>query len=182
MEFGVEVQNMVAKTDLETSIDLRRFVSAVTGMEYNPENFPGVIYRLKEPKMALLIFSSGKVVITGATEKSHIKLALSRLKEKLEEADIACKKEPLVEIENIVASAELGVGVNLDLLALESFNVEYEPEQFPGLVYRLEDPKTTILVFRSGKIVITGAKSLDVLESAALKTKQMVEEVGAVFR
>ena len=69
--------------------------------------------------------------------------------------------------------------VNLDTIALESWNVEYEPEQFPGLVYRLDDLNTVMLIFRSGKIIITGATSKKQAEQAAEKTKEMVLSLNA---
>jgi transcription initiation factor TFIID TATA-box-binding protein len=177
----VKVENMVSAITLDAKIDLRKFVGKVKGIEYNPENFPGAIYRPKEPKVAMLIFSSGKVICTGAKAQRDIDAAVVDLLRKLKEGGVEVKGEPKVEIQNIVASSEIGVKVNLDQLAIECFNTEYEPEQFPGLVLRLDEPKTVILVFTSGKVIITGAKSQSDLERSAEKAENVVREYNAAI-
>ena len=177
----VRIENMVSAITLDAKIDLRKFVGKVKGIEYNPENFPGAIYRPKEPKVAMLIFSTGKVICTGAKNQSDIDLAVTELLRKLEEGGIEVKGEPQVEIQNIVASSEIGVKINLDQLAIECFNTEYEPEQFPGLVLRLDEPKTVILIFSSGKVIITGAKNLEDLNRSAEKADNVVREYNATI-
>jgi transcription initiation factor TFIID TATA-box-binding protein len=181
MTVSVKVENMVSAITLDTRIDLKRFVSKVKGVEYNPENFPGVVFRIHEPKVAMLIFSSGKVICTGARSPRDIEAAVKQLLKKLQEGGVKVKKEPVVEVQNIVASSSVGVEVNLDQLAIECFNTEYEPEQFPGLVYRLDDPKTVMLIFRSGKMIITGAKNTRDIHRAAERTREMVHEYNAII-
>ncbi|HIE33626.1 MAG TPA: TATA-box-binding protein [Candidatus Altiarchaeales archaeon] len=177
----VNIENMVSAITLDTKIDLKKFASTVKGLEYNPDRFPGVVFRIKEPKLAMLIFSSGKVICTGAKSRREIDIAVENLIKKLGEGGIIVKSKPRVEVQNIVASAKMDVNVNLDLLAMEAENVEYEPEQFPGLVFNLDEPKTVMLVFRSGKIIITGAKTPEAAHIAAEKTKKAIEEIGAVI-
>jgi transcription initiation factor TFIID TATA-box-binding protein len=181
MTVQVKIENMVSAITLDVKIDLKKFVSKVKGVEYNPENFPGVVYRIHEPKLAMLIFSSGKVICTGARGTKDIDSAVEQLLVKLKEGGVTVKGEPKVEVQNIVASSSVGVKVNLDQLAIECFNTEYEPEQFPGLVYRLDDPKTVMLIFRSGKMIITGAKSPKDIKRAAEKTTEMVHEYKAII-
>ena len=156
-------------------------INKAKGLEYNPKQFPGVDYRVREPQLAMLIFASGTVICTGARSKKNIDAAVKALVGKLKEAGITVEKEPKVEVQNIVASANLDLQVNLDMLAMECINTEYEPEQFPGLVFRLDDPKTVMLIFRSGKIIITGAKKAEDADIAAGKTKEMILEVGAII-
>ncbi|MFC2154834.1 TATA-box-binding protein, partial [Candidatus Altiarchaeota archaeon] len=91
------------------------------------------------------------------------------------------KKKPIVQIQNIVASSSLDLKVNLDVLATECYDTEYEPEQFPGLVFRLDKPKTVMLIFRSGKIIITGAKTPEEVHKAAKRTKEVVKEYNAII-
>ena len=67
--------------------------------------------------------------------------------------------EPTIKIENVVASASLDERIDLSVVVKEFPGVEYRPEQFPGLVFRLKTPKTATLIFASGKMVCTGAKS-----------------------
>lgn len=177
----IKIENMVSAITLDVKIDLKKFVSKAKGIEYNPENFPGAVYRIHEPKLAMLIFSSGKVICTGARSTEDIEAAVTQLLKKLAEGGVKIRGEPKVEVQNIVASSSVGVKVNLDQLAIECFNAEYEPEQFPGLVYRLDEPKTVMLVFRSGKIIITGAKNVKDIRKAAEKTSEIVREYNAII-
>jgi transcription initiation factor TFIID TATA-box-binding protein len=181
MSIKAKVENMVSAITLDQTINLKNLAAKAKGLEYNPGKFPGIVFRIREPKLAMLIFTSGKVICTGARSKEDIKAAVEALIKKLKEGGIIVKKRPQVKIQNIVASAKLDLRVNLDMLALECENTEYEPEQFPGLVFRLDEPQTVMLIFRSGKIIITGAKKPEDADIAAEKTKQMVKEVGAII-
>ncbi|MFC2154614.1 TATA-box-binding protein [Candidatus Altiarchaeota archaeon] len=179
MAIETKVENMVSAITLDQKIDLKHLSKTVSGVEYNPENFPGLVYRIHEPRVAMLVFSSGKVICTGARSIDDVDAALIQLKKKLGEADIKVEGEPLVEVQNIVASSDLGFKVNLDLLAVECINTEYEPEQFPGLVFRLEHPKTVMLIFHSGKMIITGAKTEQDIHKSAENTKKEVLSYNA---
>ena len=181
MTMKANVENMVSAITVNQKIDLKKFVKKVKGMEYNPERFPGVVYRIREPKLAMLIFSSGKIICTGARSEEDIKKAVENLLKKFKEGDIKIEGKPKIEIQNIVASAKMNFRVNLDLLAMECENTEYEPEQFPGLVFRLASPKTVMLVFRSGKMIITGAKTSKDADKAAEATKNIIKDIGAVI-
>ncbi|ODS42343.1 MAG: hypothetical protein MSIBF_03180 [Candidatus Altiarchaeales archaeon IMC4] len=180
-DMKVKVENMVSAITIDQKINLAEFSSTATGVRYNPKNFPGVVYRIKNPAVAMLIFSSGKVICTGARSKKDIEDAAQNLIEKFKESNIIIKSKPKIEVQNIVASAKLDFEVNLDLLAMECENTEYEPEQFPGLVFRLADPKTVMLIFRSGKMIITGARSLKDVKMAAIRTREMFEEFNAAI-
>jgi len=175
-----KVENIVSSITIDRHIDLEKFSKTVKGIE-NPTRFPGVIYRVRDPKLAMLIFRTGKVICSGARSKADINAAVDKLKKKLREGNIRIKAEPKIEIQNIVASASLGFQVNLDTLATECVNTEYEPEQFPGLVFRLDKPKTVMLIFRSGKIIITGAKTPDDANLAAERTREMVKSYDAII-
>ena len=149
----MNIENVVASTYLGQELDLNKIEDALEGAEYNPQQFPGLVYRLKEPKTATLIFRSGKVVCTGAKCREDVKVAITKVAKDLEKADVHITIEPKIEVQNIVASSDLEQEINLN-----TEKVEYEPEQFPGLVYRLDDPKVVVLLFGSGKMVCTGAK------------------------
>ena len=174
----VKVENMVACITLDTDLDLKKIAKNVPGVE-NPKSFPGLIYRLKDLKVAFLIFRTGKLICSGSRTRSNIDNALEILLQKLRKAGVKLTGKPKVEVVNMVSSASMDFKVNLDTIALESWNVEYEPEQFPGLVYRLDDLSTVMLIFRSGKIIITGATSKKQAEQAAEKTKEMVLSLNA---
>jgi len=156
----MNIENVVASTYLGQELDLTKIEEALDGAEYNPQQFPGLVYRLKEPKTATLIFRSGKVVCTGAKCRDDVKVAITKVAKDLEKAGIKITIEPKIEVQNIVASSDLEQEINLNTVAitLGLEKVEYEPEQFPGLVYRLDEPKVVVLLFGSGKMVCTGAK------------------------
>jgi len=170
----------VASTSLGIELDLPSIVHSLEGSEYDPERFPGLIYRLKEPKTATLLFRSGKVVCTGAKSLDQVKTAIEKVIKQLQKAGIHVKTEPKIEVQNIVASSDLGQSINLNAIAitLGLENVEYEPEQFPGLVYRLEVPKVVLLLFGSGKLVCTGARKPQDVEVAVDKITTALRDAG----
>ncbi len=166
-----KIENVVASTSIGAELDLTAIAQALDGTEYEPEKFPGLIYRIKEPKTALLLFRSGKVVCTGAKNLDQVKAAIQKVTNQIKKAGIEVDDEPVIDVQNIVASADLGHKINLNAIAL-SFGlerVEYEPEQFPGLVYRLDEPKVVLLLFGSGKLVCTGARQPGDVEIAVNK-------------
>lgn len=157
----IHIQNVVASTKLADSFDLVSIEPRLKGAEYNKSKFPGMVYRISQPKAAFLIFSSGKVVCTGAKKVDDIELVIDHVASTFKSLGIIVEENPEITIQNIVASADLGTNLNLNAIAvgLGFENIEYEPEQFPGLVYRVKSPKIVVLIFSSGKLVITGGKS-----------------------
>lgn len=157
----VEIVNIVVSTSLEHDVPLEKMAATLSNTEYNPEQFPGLVLRIKEPKTSALIFSSGKVVCTGARTMDQVSQAIGKIKQALEKINIKISIEPEIHIQNIVASGAVGMDLNLNTLAMKLDNTEYEPEQFPGLVYKLPHDKATFLLFSNGKIVCTGCKTED---------------------
>ena len=164
----IEIVNIVVSTSLEHDIPLEKMAATLPNTEYNPEQFPGLVIRIKDPKTSALIFSSGKVVSTGARTISEVHNSLKKIIKALEKIKIKIKIKPEITIQNIVASGSIGMVLNLNVLATRLNNVEYEPEQFPGLVYKLisQDIKATFLLFSNGKIVCTGTKSEEEVHKA----------------
>jgi len=162
----IEVVNIVVSTSLEHDIPLEKMAATLSNTEYNPEQFPGLVIRIKDPKTSALIFSSGKVVCTGARTVEQVHASLKKIIKSLEKIGIKIKIEPKVTIQNIVASGSVGMDLNLNTLAMKLDNTEYEPEQFPGLVYKIQEPKATFLLFSNGKIVCTGTKSEEQVHAA----------------
>lgn len=173
--FDIRIENVVASTALNVDVPLHKIVSHMEGTEYEPEQFPGLVYRLKDPKVAALIFSSGKIVCTGAKSPKDSERAIGKVVEMIESAGVKVPGKPKIRIENIVASAKLGRELNLDLIAFNLENAEYEPEQFPGLVYRIPDPKVAFLLFGSGKIVCTGGRSIENVREAVAKLSKTLK-------
>lgn len=155
----IKVVNIVVSTSLEHDIPLEKMAATLSNTEYNPEQFPGLVIRIKDPKTSALIFSSGKVVCTGARTMENVKKSIKQIIQSLEKINVKITIEPEIKIQNIVASGTVGMDLNLNTLAMKLDNTEYEPEQFPGLVYKLAEAKATFLLFSNGKIVCTGTKS-----------------------
>ncbi|SMD30602.1 TATA binding protein of transcription factor TFIID [Picrophilus oshimae DSM 9789] len=178
----ITIENIVASTSLAEHLDLSKIALALEGSEYEPEQFPGLIYRLQEPKTAVLIFRSGKVNCTGAKNLDDVKKTIDIIIDKLKKADIEVYDNPDIIVQNIVAVYDLESNLNLTDIAMSLGleNVEYEPEQFPGLVYRVEEPKVVLLLFGSGKVVCTGAKEENEIEQAVIKVKKDLQKVGLI--
>jgi transcription initiation factor TFIID TATA-box-binding protein len=181
MESTINIENVVASTKLAEEFDLPKIETELEGAVYNKKKFPGLVYRVKVPKAAFLIFTSGKIVCTGAKNVEDVRTVITNLAKTLKSIGIEkIYLEPEIHVQNIVASANLKTGLNLNAIAL-SFgleNVEYEPEQFPGLVYRIKVPKVVVLIFSSGKLVITGGKSPEDCEEGVRIVRMQLENMG----
>lgn len=180
----IHIQNVVASTSIGKELDLNAISASFENAEYEPEQFPGLVFRVNEPKTAALIFSSGKVVCTGAKSVDAVGQAVGIVIGALRARGIqGVTGDPQITIQNIVATADLGSELNLNAIAvgLGLENVEYEPEQFPGLVYRLRDPKVVVLIFGSGKLVCTGAKKKEDAERAVDKIAAELSSLGLLF-
>lgn len=180
MTLKAKIENIVSSIDIRRKLDLDYLAERMNGVT-NPARFPGLVYKLDKPKVAMLLFRTGKVICSGALSRKDIDRAVDKLIKELRRCRLRVREKPIIVIQNIVASANLGFMVNLDTLVTECTSTEYEPEQFPGLVFRLDEPKTVMLIFRSGSIIITGAKTQKDANTAAEKTQEMVKECGAVI-
>ena len=165
----LKVVNIVASTYLEHDIPLIKLAEALPNTEYNPEQFPGLVMRIKEPKTSALIFSSCKVVCTGAKSLLKVRESINQIIKNLAKIKIKIKIKPEIKVQNMVASGAIGMDLNLNGLAMTLENTEYEPEQFPGLVYKLPNTRATFLLFSNGKIVCTGTRSEEKLREALNK-------------
>lgn len=174
----IKIQNIVASTSLEHDIPLIKLAEALPNTEYNPEQFPGLVMRIKEPKTSALIFSSGKIVCTGAKSMPKVKESINCIIKNLGKIGIKITIKPQIKVQNMVASGDIGIALNLNALAMDLEHTEYEPEQFPGLVYKLPGTRATFLLFSNGKIVCTGTKSEDKLNEAVDKLVENLRKVG----
>jgi len=178
---AVEIENVVASATLKQNIDLNIVVKNYPGVEYRPEQFPGLVFRLKKPKTATLIFNSGKMVCTGARSEKEAKRAVLKVIKELKKSGIGIVSKPELKIQNIVASANLNGMIDLEKSTYTLGRTMYEPEQFPGLIYRMDDPKVVILIFASGKLVCTGARKEEDVYKAVEKLHQRLEDESLIF-
>ncbi|HJW98501.1 MAG TPA: TATA-box-binding protein [Candidatus Bathyarchaeia archaeon] len=177
----IKIQNVVASATLNQKIDLNAIVKSYPGVEYRPEQFPGLVFRLKRPKTATLIFNSGKMVCTGAKSEKEARRAVMTVVKELKKSGIIIISKPELKIQNIVASVSLGGKVDLELAVSKLVKTMYEPEQFPGLIYRMDVPKVVILIFASGNLVCTGAKKEQDVYDAVQKLHESLEEQNLIF-
>ena len=155
----ISIVNVVVSASIDQLLDLKDITKKFPDVEWNPDLFPGAVFRLKNPKTATLLFRTGKMVCTGAKSEELARKAVKTVVQKLRKGGIKIKKDATVTVQNIVASINLGGRVQLEETARSLPRSMYEPEQFPGLIHRMIDPKTVILIFASGKLVCTGAKT-----------------------
>jgi len=177
----VNIENVVASATLNQKVDLNAVVKGYPGVEYRPEQFPGLVFRLKRPKTATLIFNSGKMVCTGAKSEKEARRAVMKVIKELKKSGIIIVGKPELKIQNIVASADLGGMIDLEKSAYSLGRTMYEPEQFPGLIYRMDEPKVVILLFASGKLVCTGAKHEGDVYEAVNKLHQRLEDEDLIY-
>jgi len=183
--FGIVIQNVVASINLFTSIDLVTAYQTLIDdddlfVSYNPETFPGLILKIKKPKISSLVFSSGKLVLTGAKSTAMVKEGVNQMIKILRSVGTEITEEPEIIVQNIVASGHFNHRtINLELAALWLERSMYEPEQFPGLIYRLVEPKTVLLLFQSGNLVCTGAKTEEQVVQAVENTYNTLDEINA---
>jgi transcription initiation factor TFIID TATA-box-binding protein len=178
---SVNIENVVASAILKQRIDLNSVVKAFPNVEYRPEQFPGLVFRLKKPKTATLIFNSGKMVCTGAKSEKQAKKAVRTVVQELKDNGILIVDKAEIMVQNIVASASLGGKIDLEKSAFSLGRTMYEPEQFPGLIYRMVEPKVVILLFASGKLVCTGAKKESEVYDAVNKLHGILEEEKLIY-
>ena len=177
----INIQNVVAAATLNQKVDLNAVVKSFPGVEYRPEQFPGLVFRLKRPKTATLIFNSGKMVCTGAKSEKESRRAVMKVVKELKKGGIIIIHKPDLKVVNIVASASLGGNVDLEKAVTTLGKTMYEPEQFPGLIYRMDEPKVVILIFASGNLVCTGGKKEQDVYDAVHKLHGILEEQNLIF-
>jgi len=177
----IEIVNVVASATIDQKLDLNKIQKKFPAVEYNPEQFPGAVFRLKNPKTSTLLFSTGKMVCTGSKSSDLAVKAVNAVVEKLRKGRIKIKKNAVVTVQNIVSSINLGGRVHLEKAARTLPRSMYEPEQFPGVIHRMLDPKTVILIFSSGKLVCTGAKTAKDVYRSVNNLHSMLEEKGLMI-
>jgi transcription initiation factor TFIID TATA-box-binding protein len=181
-DLEIIIQNVVATATLNQKFNLLDILKTFRNVEYHPKRFPGLVFRLKRPKTTTLIFSSGKMVCTGAKSEKLARSAVKRVVKELKNNGIIVLGRPVIIIQNIVASANLHNKVDLETTTDLLDNVMYEPEQFPGLIYRMSDPKTVLLVFTSGKLVCTGGKSEKIVHESVHKLYKLLDDYDLFYK
>jgi transcription initiation factor TFIID TATA-box-binding protein len=171
-QFNISIENVVASANLNQKVDLETVARTFPTVQYKPDQFPGLVYRLKKPSVCMLVFSTGRLVIAGAKSENKARRAVLKLVEEFKKGGLVIFGKPEVTIRNVVASADLGFPVDLEDAANKLEGTIYDPEQFPGLIYRMKEPKAVILIFTSGKLVCAGASHEADVERAVNKLSE----------
>lgn len=158
------LQNIVSTCSAGMPLELKNIAQRARNCEYNPRRFAALIMRVREPKTTALIFASGKLVVTGAKdEESSLRAArkyariIQQVQPESQRSRVGCRD---FHVQNVVASVDVRFPIRLEgLLHAHGMFAHYEPELFPGLVYKHQQPRVTLLIFVSGKVVLTGAKT-----------------------
>ena len=181
VDASIRIENVVGTGTLNQRIDLNAVVKGNPGVEYRPKQFPGLVFRLKRPKTATLIFNSGKMVCTGAKSEKEARRAVMKVVKELKKSGIIIIGKPEIKVVNMVASANLSGRIELEDCAYSLGRTMYEPEQFPGLIYRMDEPKVVILLFASVKLVCTGATKEEDVYKAVGKLHKKLEENELIY-
>lgn len=178
-DIAYKIVNIVATVivDIETPLELTKIAQIQENVEYSPERFPGLVMRIKKPHATLLIFSTGKMVVTGLKKTTDASKVVQKAIKNIQKSGFKVKN-PVITIQNIVATGDLDINIDLNMMTIVMENIMYEPEIFPGLIYRMQDPKCVFLIFSTGKIVCLGAKKKEIIHVAILKLNREVRESG----
>ncbi|EDW12891.1 TBP-related factor [Drosophila mojavensis] len=165
----IKLQNIVATFSVDCELDLKTINSRTRNSEYTPKRFRGVIMRMHSPRCTALIFRTGKVICTGARNETEANIGSRKFARILQKLGFPVKFVDY-KLQNIVATVDLRFPIRLENLnQVHGQFSSYEPEMFPGLIYRMVKPRIVLLIFVNGKIVFTGAKSrkdiMDCLEA-----------------
>ncbi|MEM2769262.1 MAG: hypothetical protein QXQ78_00710 [Candidatus Anstonellales archaeon] len=179
----LKIVNMVASADLSVEIDIDKFARTSENVEYEPEQFPGAIIRYTNPRTTVLLFRNGRIVIVGSKSQNDIKDTIVQLVNDLNARGVIRSNTTLTadtikyNIPNYVALGELEFSIDLDnLLTDPDLNLEYEPEQFPGIMIWIDKYSSTALVFRNGKIILSGNRDIESMNRSFSYLKEVLNK------
>lgn len=179
---NIKIENIVAHAKIADTLDINIISEKNIDFQYSPDEFPGLTYRINEPKVAVLIFPNGKIVSTGAKTINDAEKTIKKVVEKIKKSNIKISSKYDIETENVIASTDFKKELHLSSIStgLYSENVEYIPEEFPGLIIRLESPVAVLLLFSSGKLVCTGAKTIEDATNAINMMEEKLSSLGVL--
>ncbi|MBS3922367.1 MAG: TATA-box-binding protein [Nitrosarchaeum sp.] len=170
------IENVVATATIDQKLDLHEIKRKFPDSGYNPQQFPGAIFKIDLPRTTTLIFRTGNMVCTGAKSEKHAYIALNNVVNLLRSKNIKIKNDANIVIQNVVTAVNLGGKILIEQAASKLPRSMYEPDQFPGLIHRQLNPKTVMLLFASGKLICTGGKSSEQAFNAIHQIHLMLEE------
>jgi transcription initiation factor TFIID TATA-box-binding protein len=176
---SLRIENVVASINLRCELPLDKILEKYKDIE-KKNNFPGLVAKIYRPKATILIFASGKLVVTGVRLPNQIPTVVDIIIAKIRKAEIEIENKPIVKIENIVVRGDFHQSINLDITSLILESAIYEPEVFPGLIYKVAEPKICFLIFSSGRIICTGSNNEDIIKKSVKKLAITLKNNGVL--
>ena len=175
----IKIENIVTYAQLSDGLDIKMIAESSNDFKYNPDEFQGLTLKLDDPKTAVLLLPNGKAICTGAKNIKDAETSINKLIKKIGDIGIKLNKKFKMEIQNIIASFDLKKELDLSSISIGLLleNVDYEPNQFPGLIYKMKDIGASLLLFSSGKIVCSGTKNI---EDATNAIEKMIEKLSSL--
>lgn len=171
-----QITNIVSSVSLKTKIDLDLLAQKYQEVDHNVNNFPGVRIRFRKPKCTALLYENGEMIITGLKKSEFVPLIIKKVVERLKSNDILVPEKPSYRIVNMAVSGHLKKRIDLDLASVVLERTIYEPEVFPGMVLRMDDPhKCVFLCFSNGKFVVTGLTRKDQIKEAVITLGNLIK-------
>jgi transcription initiation factor TFIID TATA-box-binding protein len=156
----LKIENVIAATEFNMELDLLKIAGDIKDAEYDPDHFPGLIYKLRSPKTVTLMFAKGYTVCTGAKSIQNAKAALTIIFKKLiDQKLITIEKMPTIMIQNLIVSYKYKENLDLESITkkLPPDDFEYNPKNFPGIIYHEKTTEISALIFKTGVIVGYGS-------------------------
>jgi transcription initiation factor TFIID TATA-box-binding protein len=179
IDVDIEVQNVVVKATFGHRFDLDEIAASLSNVEINPEKYNYIIYRMDNPEVVILIYASGVMVTVSARSKKDSIRAIQNTISRLSELWIRVHPDPEIEVRNILAKVTLPGGVNIELAAMMLEDTMYEPEQFPGLIYKPSED-IGIIIHHTGNMIVTGAKTEHEMERVVKRSIRCLRKIGVL--
>jgi len=177
----IEIVNIVVLAIMDQKLDLLKIQEKFPDVEYHPKKFPGICFRLKNFNTVTLIFSTGKMICVGSKTEEIAEESVKTIIQLLRSKKFKIKNEPIITVQNIVSSINLGGKIDLEKTARSLPRSMYEPEQFPGVFHRMIHPKTVVQVFSTGKLICTGAKKESDVYQSINNMHSLLEEKDLIL-
>jgi transcription initiation factor TFIID TATA-box-binding protein len=178
----IKIENIVAYAQIADGLDIVKLSVVSPMFKYSPDEFSGLTIKFDIPKTAVLILPSGKAICTGATNIEDVNRSIKNVIDKIQRAGLKVNCNPKIETRNVIVSSDFEKELHLSSISkgLILEHVSYEPENFPGLIYKMDELGAILILFNSGKIVSTGAKNYENASKAIETMKDKLLSIGAL--
>ena len=178
----IKIENIIAYAQIADSFNIEKLSEMIPDFLYNPDEFSGATLKIEHPKSAILILANGKAICTGAKTIEDAEKSINIAINKIGLTGVKVNTNPQLITQNIIAHIDVNKELHLSSIStgLLLEKVSYKPEEFPGLVYQMDDLGVVLLLFSSGKIVCTGAKNIEDASKALEMMKEKLSSIGAL--